>query len=142
MRVGGLRGALAALVLGTAAAGCGGGDGLPRQAVSGSVTLDGKPLAGGSIQFQPGPGSSAAVSGGAVIADGRFAIAREQGLVPGSYKVMIFSHGGAEAAPEAPGPQTGPPPERIPARYNASTTLTADVAQDKPNEFQFELKSQ
>src|SRR4051812_8281041 len=93
--------------------GCIGGDGLPRQEVSGKVTFDGQPLADGSIQFQPDPTiPTPAVPGGAVIEAGAYRISRQEGLVPGSYKVMIFSHGDTpEAGAAAPGAQVGPPPE-------------------------------
>src|SRR5262249_46607926 len=110
------------LLIGLAAplSGCGGGDTLPRQEISGKVSFEGQPLADGSIQFQPDPSiEGPSVPGGALITAGVYRISREEGLVPGTYKVMIFSHGdapGADAA--APGAQTGPPPERIPARYN------------------------
>jgi hypothetical protein len=77
-----------------------------------------------------------------LIAAGAYRIGRTQGLVPGTYKVMIFSHGSKEpaAATADPGPQAVPPPELIPARYNLATTLKADVAKDRPNVFKFDLK--
>jgi hypothetical protein len=131
------------LGLALAACGCSGGDGLPRQEVSGQVTLDGQPLATGSIEFQPealagGP----AVPGGALIDAGTYRISREQGLVPGTYKVMIFSHGesATPAAPADPGAQGKPPPELIPRTYNVATTLKAEVTKDRANIFNFDLK--
>jgi hypothetical protein len=141
-----LSAAVAAWLSALAAAGCGGGDGLPRKEVTGSVTLDGQPLAEGTLQLQPegaGPGGTA-VSAGGIIKGGRFRIAAEAGPVPGTYKVLIFSHGGAGQPGQpaaAPGAQTGPPPERIPARYNEQSSLTAAVAADGANEFSFDLKS-
>jgi hypothetical protein len=124
--------------------GCDGGDGLPRQAISGMVTFGGQPLADGTIQFQPAVSQGGpAVQAGALIADGRYQIGRDEGLVPGTYKVMIFSHGGRGAPGDeaaSPGAQTGPPPERIPSRYNLNTTLTAEVKPDQGNGFNFDLK--
>src|SRR5262249_32721442 len=72
-------------------AGCGGApDDLPRQPVYGRVRLNGEPLAQGTIQFQPDGGPrAAAISGGALIQDGSYSIPRDQGLVPGHYKVSI-----------------------------------------------------
>jgi hypothetical protein len=128
------------------ASGCSSGDGLPREPISGLVTLDGQPLAQGAIQFSPTREETAgtAVSGGAVIEGGRFWIGREHGLVPGSYKV------GVNAAAE-PSAQTGPagpggtplarPKERIPARYNGQTILTAEVKKGGTNQFRFDLQS-
>ncbi len=131
---------LAGLMLGCAD----GDDGLPRREISGSVTFDGKPLASGSIQFQPeGVAQEATVSAGGLIADGRYRVGRKEGLVPGSYKVLIFSHGegpGSAGDLPEPGERIGAPPERIPPRYNAATTLVAEVAKDGANVFDFDLK--
>jgi hypothetical protein len=64
------------------AVGCSGsGDDLPREPVSGTVTLDNQPLASGTISFIPVAGQG---GGGGTITDGKFSIAREGGLVPGS----------------------------------------------------------
>jgi len=124
--------------------GCGPGDSLPRQEVSGNVTLDGQPLSDGSIEFQPvATAGGPVVPGGGLIAAGAYRIAREQGLVPGVYKVMIFSHGagtGTTAGSAEPGAQGAPPPELIPTRYNVATTLKAEVAKDRPNVFNFDIK--
>lgn len=143
-----LSGLLAASVIVGLLAGCGVGDGddLPREAVSGKVTLDGQPLAEGSIQFQPEGGTDAkgpAVSGGAVIQDGAYDIPGGNGLTPGKYKVAISSAASAEApaADAAPGPAPKPAQEKIPAKYNAESTLTAEVKSGGGNTFNFDLKS-
>src|SRR4051794_22210111 len=67
--------------------GCGGaaGDNLPRQAVSGTVTLDGAPVSHGFIQFRPTTEGPTTEVGGE-IKDGKYEIAREQGPVPGGYR--------------------------------------------------------
>jgi hypothetical protein len=129
-------------------AGCGGGDGddLPREAVSGKVALDGQPLAEGAIQFLPEGGPDAkgpTVSGGAVIKGGAYDISRAKGLTPGKYKVAITSAAPADApaADAAPGPAPKPAAEKIPAKYNASSTLTAEVKSGGGNTFDFDLSS-
>jgi hypothetical protein len=127
----------------TPTGGCASGDGLPRQEVSGKVTFDGQPLATGTIQFQPaGNNQGRVVSGGSVIDGGSYRIDRDAGLVPGTYKVLIVSHVEAKQTNEsaAPGAQTRPPPELIPASYNLATQLTAEVKKGEPNEFNFDLK--
>jgi hypothetical protein len=147
-----IRGRVRGWLLGAALAalaGCGSGDELPRQAVSGTVSLDGKPLEDGMIQFFPAAPSEHAVAAGTTIKGGRYAIARAEGPVPGTYKVMISGAGGKEKA--APGessgegemPGLGPlhPPDLVPERYNAKTELTANVTPEGPNEFKFDLKS-
>ncbi|MEJ7636561.1 MAG: hypothetical protein WKF75_00865 [Singulisphaera sp.] len=122
--------------------GCDGGDGLPRQAIAGTVTLDGKPLDYGSILFTTlGDGST--MSGGSLIADGRYAIARDQGLVPGSYRVAIYAPdvGSKSSTSELPTQLGKLPTDRIPPRYNMETTLTAQVEKGGANDFVFDLKS-
>src|SRR6516165_2617663 len=87
MRALGGRMSLAILI---ACAGCGAaGDGLPRQPIWGTVTLDGQPLAKGFITFTPAAGQ--ATQSGGVITGGKFSVPREQGPVPGKYSVSISS---------------------------------------------------
>jgi hypothetical protein len=127
--------------------GCGGpGDELPRQPVSGTVTLDGKPLERGTIAFQPASGLPTAAA--VPIIGGSYSIARDHGLVPGPYKVSISSSpetaspiDPATGTPPPPGQPTPPPKELLPERYNASTTLTADVKEQGSNTFDFPLTS-
>src|SRR6476646_606329 len=75
--------------------GCGASDELPRQAVSGTVTFAGKPLEAGLIMFLP-EGAEVATQGGGPLVAGKYAIARDAGLVPGKYKVTISSSGGGK----------------------------------------------
>jgi hypothetical protein len=124
-------------------AGCGGAtDELPRQAVSGKVTLDGQPLKEAMIQFVPAePGATTA--GGSGVVDGNYSISKSEGLVPGKYQVSITSTPPPSPLPPGatPGDPVAPPKELIPVIYNAKTTLSAQVAKDVPNTFNFELKS-
>jgi hypothetical protein len=122
-------------------AGCGGDpvDALPREAVSGQVTFEGKPLAAGLIQFQPT--GQEATAGSAAVAAGRYAIRKDEGLVPGKYRVAITTPvAEAGPSPALPGDEKPPPREPIPARYNAKSTLSADVTKGGPNTFDFDLK--
>jgi hypothetical protein len=138
-------GGLAALML-AALVGCGGGDALPREAISGTVSLDGQPLKEGVIQFMPAvtAAGGGTVAGGSIL-DGKFDVPRDQGPTPGPYSVTILS-GGAGAEPLPPGTMPGEGPtkkparEKIPAKYNAQTTLTAEVKKGGPNNaFKFDL---
>src|SRR4051794_9647239 len=138
------------VAMGLGAPGCSGtDDGLPREAVSGNVTLDGKPLANGAIQFTPSGGDKSGVSVGAgsPIANGRYSIERDKGLVPGSYKVTVNAAGapggGDAGKPAEPGRPTkaSRPTELIPSKYNSGTTLTAEVKKGGPNTFDFPLES-
>lgn len=135
------------LSLFTAAAGCGGGatDSLPRHAASGNVLLDKKPLSSGSIAFDPvDPGKPNAVSVGATIRDGSYSVPQSEGLTPGSYRVSINSTAeiAAVSLTEAPGaPPKARPKDLVPEKYNAKSTLKAEVKADESNRFDFELSS-
>lgn len=133
--------ALAAGLTGTVGCG-GGGDGLPRQAVQGSVSYAGKPVESGLIQFLPlDPAAPGAVAGGAPVLEGRYAIARDVGLVPGSYRVTIQATQVApvSGAAEAPGAISPAPAELIPARYNTESTLRAEVKPGQSDPIDFNL---
>jgi hypothetical protein len=111
-------------------------EGPPREGVSGTVSLDGQPLEQGSIQFLSG-----GTSGGSAIAGGKFSIAREQGLSPGSYRVVINSGEGSTVPEgEMPGTTRLTHKELVPKQYNEKSTLTAEVKAGGPNVFEFTLK--
>jgi hypothetical protein len=128
------------------AAGCGAGaDNLNRQAVAGTVTLDGKPLAEGTIHFAPSS-SEATTEVSEVIKDGKYAFSKYNGPVPGPYKVQI----------SAPEPQPFTPPagkspgefvipvakQNVPEKYNLKTVLTATIKPDHSGPLDFPLSSQ
>jgi hypothetical protein len=139
------------LSLGLSQPGCGeGGDALPREPVTGRVTLDGQPLDGGSISFSPAdPGQANSVSVGARIAAGSYSMRRADGPTPGKYRVAILGDEEATAPPtdEAPGPMPKrsarqPVKEsKVPGKYNTKSTLTADVKAGESNTFDFDLKT-
>ncbi len=122
-------------------AGCGGGDGTKPLAnlvpVSGTVSLEGKPLAQGTVAFIPeGPGQSASGK----ISNGSFTMATTvsaPGVVAGKYKVQIDSKeqpaAGAAAAPPPSG-AVAPPKSLIPAKYSDVKTsgLEVDVVKGMP----------
>jgi hypothetical protein len=138
---------LAAALLALAAAGCSSDssevDTLPRVAVSGTITLDGKPLPEGKLQFQPDASGSGIIAVGE-IKDGKFSIDRISGPVPGKYRIMVSSRPVFKIkAGENPG--GGPPvsgPETIPKSYIVKTSpLLADVTTDSPQSFEFSMDS-
>ncbi len=115
-------------------------DPLPRVPVSGSVTFEGAPLAEGMIQFDPVAGSQGTSASGAVTA-GAFAIEKALGPVPGKYQVSISSRPPAGiAASETPGGTPKSKPETIPAKYNTSTTLEADIPAGGSSSLAYVLK--
>jgi hypothetical protein len=122
-----------------AQAGCGTSNPLGRKAVSGTVTLDGAPLASGSIEFTPLGGG---VSSGAVIDGGKYEIPAESGLPPGKYRVSIVDN--PPAAPLPPGHMPGDdlPPQpkpRVPASWNQNSTHEVEVTEQGPNRFDFSI---
>jgi len=134
-----------AVLLVACPAGCGSGqeqgDGLPREAVSGTVTLDGQPLSGASIQFVPDdPNAPGGTSG--EVEEGKFIIERARGPVAGSYHVMISSRTGTKVdASQPPGEAPAPRKDPIPAKYNTKTELKVEVKAGGPNTYEFPLVS-
>lgn len=133
-------------VFGVSVAGCNGdGDQRPRERVSGTVTLDGAPLAAGDITFMPAdPASSSTAAAGKVV-NGAYDIPHAEGPMPGPYRVSISSveeTAPPNAAKAQPGDGDAPIlKERLPATYNKDTTLKADVAKGGKNVFDFPLNS-
>jgi hypothetical protein len=131
-------------VLAMGLGGCGGSsDNLPREAVSGSVTFGGEPLAKGTIQFAP-TSDKLPTTATAGIVDGKYSIPRYEGLVAGSYKVAISSFdevAPAKAVRGMPGKIAPSAKNLIPKQYNVATTLTKDVKAGETNSFEFDLSS-
>ncbi|WP_406700199.1 hypothetical protein V5E97_15350 [Singulisphaera sp. Ch08] len=135
----------ATLTLSTHLVGCGSADNLPRESVSGSVAIEGKPLAKGLITFLPSD-SEIPTQGGGVIVDGKYSIPKDQGLVPGKYKIVISSTGDKpETVVDKTNDMPGMPPvlakEAIPSQYNKESLLTADVKSGGKNVYEFNLTS-
>lgn len=113
--------------------------------VSGVVSLDGQPLAGGIVSFQPivvgsevnaGPGSTARTG-----TDGRFTLATirgEPGAVVGNHRVKIYSFNAETAKRSANGTHER---ERVPPRYNYNSTLTFDVPAAGTDKADFALEA-
>jgi hypothetical protein len=140
----------AALLLAVfAIAGCGSaGTDIDRHIVSGMVTLDGKPLEGGTIQFSPGPDVQPAIFSGTSIENGTYRLPSKGGLPPGTYQVSISSAPPpAATSPSDPeeamkaAENAKPVVERIPPQYNLRTELTITVKDAGETTANFELKS-
>lgn len=123
--------------------GCGRDDGPATYQVSGTVTLDGKPVEDGQIVFRAVGGTDKAYAG--KVTNGTFSFPSTAGQKQveisslqeaTAKKGMIGGISGDPVSPENPAVVVT---EKIPARYNAQTTLTADVTSGGPNKFDFEL---
>lgn len=115
--------------------GCGGGDGAPGRAiVSGTVALDGQPLPGADVVFEPEDGG---ISMGSTDESGEYVLRYsvdepEGGLPAGRYTVRITT-----------GDRSGRRRvrKRVPAKYNQLSELIEEV---KPGEntINFDLESE
>jgi hypothetical protein len=120
------------------AAGCGSVE-EAGPAATGIVTLDGNPLAGGSIEFLPqGDGSSAFAP---IQPDGTFQVATtagKSGIAPGEYSVVIAP---ADVEDEEESPEGSTP--AVPLKYTDETTtdLTVTIAAEGPNQLTLKLSS-
>ena len=119
-----------------------------RCEVRGAVTLNGTPIDGGNIQFEP-LGKSKTTFSGALIQQGRYEIPARKGLAPGSYRVRIYWPEKLDPrmlkAP-VPGQQLSPEEaprakEQVPAKFNRDSELTVEVEQDGANAFDFALST-
>ena len=101
--------------------------------VSGTVTLDGQPLAGANVSFYP-DGGSGAPANGQTDAQGRYSLSTgtDVGLAPGKYVAVVV----ATKEPPQPYDATGaeiPPIPITPAKYadTAKSDLKVDVKAGK-----------
>jgi hypothetical protein len=123
-----------------------------REAISGTVTLKGEPLASGGIQFEPLDNQG--TNGGSGIANGQFEMEQKYGLKPGRYLVRITSGDGItpvnepELTGDVPGP-TGVKPkgkntniisqDLIPPEWSEASKKEIQVKSGQKNEFKFEI---
>jgi hypothetical protein len=123
------------------AGGCGSGDPSGRQAISGSVILDGQPLGDGAILLEPPAPYEGGTAVGATIRRGSFVIPRDRGPTPGTYRVRIYSSSGAQATPAAGQTDRSRRPmvERLPEVYNTKSEWRVDVTAGGSNRFRFDL---
>ncbi len=140
-----------------AAVGCGGGsDAVEVHPVHGTITYQGKPMAGGgSIAFVPTGGQKGKGAGGTINEDGTYTLttyADGDGSMVGDFRVVISQTVQKEPEPGAPGEEgsgSGEPifvvqeGDRIPAVYTDFTgsPLNATVKAG-PNQLNFDLKPQ
>jgi hypothetical protein len=130
-----LIGLIAFMLFGCAACGRSGPPRAPRFPVTGTVLLDGQPLAGGTISFESSEDLAAGrAPASAEIHEGKYQLES----TPGDKQVKVFYE---EQTGQVD--KTGLEITRqiIPARYNTETELKAHVAEEGSNEFNFDLQS-
>ena len=113
-----------------------------RQAISGTVNVDGTPVKAGSISFQPAEGQ--ATASGAVITSGKYSLAKEDGLLPGTYRVAISAPMAGTvdaAAPALPGEAPPLAKDLIPPEWNNASRHTIEVKKTGAQTFPFEIST-
>lgn len=125
-----------------ATTGCGSKNPQGRRAVEGTISIDGTPIAQGSIEFLPDSSNAVQTSSGAVITDGKFKIAETKGLAEGSYLVAVSSN--VDTGETVDGPM-GPEPlfkELVPARYGSETQEKATFSGKGPFVYELDIPSE
>lgn len=111
-----------------------------RQALEGTVTLDGVPLTEGTIVLLPLPGTSGPTAGG-TIREGEFSISSDKGVFAGTFRVEITAEGktGKKMMDPLVGVEIEEVVELIPVRYNHESELTATVTEGSNSQHEFAL---
>ena len=133
---------LSVVVLALACVGCGGGgssDAPDTVPVSGTITMDGEPLADARVVFAAAnPADRLRTVSGITDSSGEYELeftSSQSGAQPGKYLVSVSTYREDEEG-------GAPRPETVPANYNAQTTLTAEVSADsKVHDFELDSSS-
>ena len=111
--------------------------------VSGVVTLDGRPIESGRIVLEPA--SSKGQRRNAKISNGAFALATEEGVLPGEeFKVVIqaFKKTGKKFAGPDPTVAYEEEIQYLPEKYDSASTVRVKISPDeRENQLKFELTS-
>ena len=121
------------------AVGCGGGDGLSKVLVSGSVTYGGKAVEKGQIRFVP-QNSTAGPITIASVDDGRYTTESSGGVPMGAHRVEIKGYDAHEYQTAPTGPGSPPVKQLLPDKYNRASTLTAEITKDSAETLDFTLE--
>jgi hypothetical protein len=136
------------LLILAAALGCSGSKPYRTAAVSGRVTLDGKPLAGARLTFTPERTArdgllSGPESHGETNADGRYSLTtvfKDRGATVGRNRVMITTRRLERPSDNPDGPVREVAPEQVPGKYfTEKAPLYFDVPAGGTNSADFEL---
>jgi len=127
----------ASIFLSSFVLGCGGGDTPKLGTVTGTVTLDGKPVEGASIQFEP-VSSGLPTAFGRTDAAGKYELWYSRGNKGASLGEAIVRIQAFQDADEDSGQKKRP--EIIPVKYNAQSDLKVEVKRGAQTH-NFELKS-
>lgn len=123
--------------------GCGGGDGLERVAVSGSVTIAGEPVPNGVVRFRP-VGETQGPMANTMITDGRYEIPQDQGPVAGNYEVRVQAYedpgdAGNATASSPPAVPSDKLKQKLPSDNPAEVDPTPETAVPKESNRTFRV---
>jgi hypothetical protein len=113
-------------------AGCG-SDQIQGCAVGGNVTLNGSPLPDGTIMFRPQHSAPGLHTVSAEIANGKFSVPASHAIMPGSYLVLVTADkptGEKIRSVDGGSDYIDVVDQYLPPKYNASTTLSAEITGD------------
>lgn len=117
-------------------AGCDSGPPAPKLTkVSGTVTLDGSPMAEGEVTFaEPAKGAYDSIK----VIDGKF----EGPVQPGKKRVEVRAYRPGKPNTEMYGPDAKAEPENyIPAKYNNESTMTAEIPESGASDLKYDVTS-
>jgi hypothetical protein len=123
---------------------CGCADSNPqnRLKIEGEVTLGGKPVNNGNIEFEPIGNQTERTHSGSVITNGKYSIPAVQGLAAGEYRVRI------SVMEEVPGSRVDNPDPMLskveyrdiaPPEFGNKTTQKITIEVNKVNKFDFNM---
>jgi hypothetical protein len=113
-----------------------------RQKIEGDVTLGGKPVASGNIEFEPIGDQKERTQSGALITNGRYSIPASSGLVAGEYKVRISvmeEVAGSRVDNPDPMQSTVEYRDLAPPEFGNQTAQKVTVETGKKNKFDFNM---
>ncbi len=123
-------------------------DGPQRVSVSGTVSLDSKPLGGATIQFVPSGQTTGPIATGKIVS-GRFEFSQSEGPVQGTHEVRIFNDIELPVVEDPKEVKNAMKEHKeklkslvlVPTRYQTKSPLTATVSGSGPVTLSFELQS-
>jgi hypothetical protein len=115
----------------------------PTAPASGTVKMNGKPLANAALTFQPIGGGMA--STGITDASGRYTLnflySEDEGAIVGTHRVIIRTHKKAANTEDTSNDRADPSArDPIPRRYNDASELTMEVPAEGTDSADFDLK--
>ena len=122
--------------------GCGSKNPQGRKAVEGTISIDGTPIAKGSIEFMPDAANAVQTSSGAAIVDGKFSISETKGLADGTYLVAVSARVDTGETVDGPMGAEAVFEELVPAQYGSETQEKATFSGKGPFVYELDIPSE